>query len=383
MTIAAPLAAALAVALLASPAVALHKQLAPVVRLTADGDNHLPRVAVPTGAFAIPAATGAGAEIRLLTFRGGIPATSVLSSSGAPDLPTVARRARLVAWEATAGAGRQVVLQTLAGTGPAAIDPTGTSANPALSERGQWLAFESEGDLAGTGNAGARQIFLRAPDGSIRQASTGRGTSRNPTLGWRGRVLAFESTSDPETGDDTGIAQVWLGLTTGAPPAPVTAGAGPSRRPAFSSDGRVLAFESEADLAGDGADTGAPQIYVLDRPTGTYARVTDDPAGCTAPAAAKYGREWRVVYTCGGRGFYYELASDRRFRLPVFAGEVRGALPVLGNHFVAVATTANLLEGGVTPTAQLFVVNLFRRPPTLEAGAPAVWFPFRGIRPRR
>jgi hypothetical protein len=98
---------------------------------------------------------------------------------------------------------------------------------------------------------------------------------------------------------------------------------------------------------------------------------------------AKYGREWRVVYVCGGQGFYYELGSDRRFRLPVFEGEVRGALPVLGNHFVAVATTGNLLEGGVTSLPQLFVVNLFRRPPVAVAGPPAVWFPFRGIRPRR
>ena len=65
---------------------------------------------------------------------------------------------------------------------PFTDDPTGTATNPAVDTTGLNVAFESTGDLAGTGNPGARQVFVRRPDGSIAQVSTGVGTSRNPVV---------------------------------------------------------------------------------------------------------------------------------------------------------------------------------------------------------
>lgn len=82
--------------------------------------------------------------------------------------------------------------------------------------------------------------------------------SRNPSLNRSGRVLVFDSTSHPVSGLDTGIAQIWIALD-GAAATPITAGSAPSERPAVSSDGRVIAFESRAALASDGGDTGHPR----------------------------------------------------------------------------------------------------------------------------
>lgn len=46
---------------------------------------------------------------------------------------------------------------------------------------------------------------------------------------------------------------------------------------------------------------------------------------------------------------------------------------------MAVSTTADLLGSGVTPGKQVYLINLYKRPPQAVATARAVWFPFRGL----
>jgi hypothetical protein len=67
--------------------------------------------------------------------------------------------------------GRQLVMSQQGSLTLTALtkDPTGTSSNPAVDVLGRNIAFESTGDLATTGNAGARQIFLLQQGGSIQQ----------------------------------------------------------------------------------------------------------------------------------------------------------------------------------------------------------------------
>ncbi|MGH7893732.1 MAG: TolB family protein, partial [Candidatus Binatia bacterium] len=225
-------------------------------------------------------------------------------------------------------------------------------------------------------------VFLRERDGSLRQLSFGVGTSRNPVLSPKQHFVVFESTSAPLTGVDTGIAQIWLGSVDGGLPAPITAGLGPSRNPAVSNDGRIVAFESTADLGADvPSDTGVSQIYVYDTKSLTYARITDDVLGCTLPSAFKAQRDWRIAFVCSGQPYYYMLRGDQRYRVQTDdASTTQRVVAELGIHFLVLSTTSNLLDGGVTPGSQIYLVNLFKRPAQPVPGQ-AAWFPTRGIPP--
>jgi Tol biopolymer transport system component len=368
---------ALAFLLAASPVAAHHRQTPPVVAFSTMGDDELPRGVVTGGTIALARARDDGHEV--VRFQAGNLTTTPVSAVGDCRHATVSGSGGVVAWDTdgdplrSGDPGRQVVLQSGSGLIQAAHDPTGTSGYPALNRTGRVLAFESAGDLADTGNAGAYQVFVRDQSGMLRQMSRGQGSSHDAALARGPLLVAFDSTSDPTTGVDTGIAQVWLAGSTAEPAAPITAGLAPSRRPALSPDGRLVAFESRAKLDGTGEDTGAAQIFVYDRITARFAQLTDDPRGCSGPSADFYLGDWRVVYACGGQAFYHQLLADQRFQIPIDAGDTSGALAVIGSHFVAVATTANLTGTGTTAGHRLFLWNLFRLPPRPVAGR-ATWF---------
>lgn len=380
--------AVLAVGLVAAgPAGAFHKTTPAVIQLTTDGDIDLPRVP-PQGRRAVALVLPDGAGTRITSFSPHQSGNqgSLVFSGGDNRNPAVSVSGKAYAWDTdanplrNAAPGRQVIMNVKGALIQAAVDPTGTSTNPSLDKSGRRVVFESEGDLAGTGNPGARQIFLRDRSGNIVQLSSGVGDSRNPMLGGRGRTVAFESSSDPTTGADTGVPQVFAGRYDQPPVPRVTAGAGPSRNPTVSDDGRIVVFESTAALAGTGADTGVPQIFVYDTRSGTYAQITADAGGCTGGAANRFGRDWRVAFICGGEAQYFMLRQNERFRVQTPGGTSQSIVPELGSHFVMLSTTANLLSGGTTAGHQVYQVNLFARPAEPIAGT-ATWFPSQGIRP--
>jgi Tol biopolymer transport system component len=379
---------AVLLALTAVPAAAHHRQTPPIVQFTATGETALPRVPAfgNTVAFAVEEGTGhriVTASFQFPTTRGSI------SGVGDNDNPTVSGRGSPVAWDSdddplgSGDPGRQVFIRSKGTVKQVTHDPTGTSVNPALDGRGARVAFESTGDLAGTGNAGARQIFLGNAGGNPIQVSQGRGSSRNAVMSVRGRVLAFDSTSDPITGNDTGIAQIWFTTTDASPARPITAGLGASRNPALSPEGRLVAFESSADLAGTGIDTGVSQIFVWDSRTNTFAQITTDAGGCSGPSLQRYGKDWRIGFTCGGQGFFYSLRTDTLCPLPINGGNTPRVALELGIHFIMVSTTADLLRGtGTTPGHELYLLNLFKLP-LQPISKPAIWFPSRGLLPLR
>jgi hypothetical protein len=275
--------------------------------------------------------------------------------------------------------GRQVVGSAGGRLFPVSSDPTGTSENPALDGSGFRIAFESTADLAGGGTPGVRHVFLRDTDGSVRQLSRGVGPARNPVLSSRRDLVLFESSSDPLTGANTGIAQIWFGDSKGALE-PITAGLGPSTNPALSEDGRLVLFESTADLAGSRANTGIPQIFAWDIRTRTYARVTNDPAGCRLPSAHRVQRDWRIAYVCGGVPYFTMLRANERYLVAAQGGVTQRVIAALGVHFVLISTRADLLSGaGATPGNQVYLVNLYKRPPVPAPGPPVVWFPNQGM----
>lgn len=382
---------ALIAMVLASPAAAHHRQTPPVVALTLSGNTLMPRIAAP-GSKTIALAVQFGAGHRIVSIspwkdRKNPAVQTVIAEAGDHANPAVSVTGRAFTFDSGSDPlgsglpGRQVIAAQRRNPFVVSNDPTGTSINPSIDTTGNVIAFESTADLAGTGNPpGVRQVFVRELDGSIRQLSKGVGTSRNVIVSPKQRLVLFESSSEPITGADTGVAQIWVGDIEGTQ-LPITAGLGPSVNPAISNDGRIVAFESTADLAGTQADTGVSQIYMYDTKSKTYARITNDPGGCTLPSSFKVQRDWRVAYVCGGLPYFTMLRADQRYLVQAADGVTQRVLAELGIHFLVVSTTADLINGsGTTAGSQVYLVNLFKRSPVPVAGS-LKWFPSQGLPP--
>jgi hypothetical protein len=382
------LGAAVLLAALAAPAAAHHKQTPPVVPFVTPGDTRLPRLASQNEkSFTLAVPSGLGTQIVVIS---PYIAPTLYLQQGDPGHnanPAIAAKGNGVVWDTADDPlglglpGRQLVMSQRGSPTLTALtkDPTGTSSNPVIDSLGRNVAFESTGDLANTGNAGARQIFLLQPGGSIQQLSSGVGTSRNPTISALGFLVAFESTSDPTTGADTRISQIWLGSLLGVKPTGITSGAGSSFNPALSDDGALLAFESTADLAGTGADNGVSQIFVYAPKSKTFARITNDVGGCNLPGVSKVLKDYRVTFICGGAAYFYIVAADLRFHVQL-GGDTERVLGEMGIHFIMVSSEGDPLSGGTTSYHQVYLVNLFKRPAQPDlTHATAVWFPARGI----
>jgi len=367
-------------ALLASSARAFHRQTPPLVVLTTGGDTDLPHVP-SQGRRLLALADGTGGIVTLFPFRTQDAATSL---AAAGTNPAVSFTGGVVAYDTDADPlttglpGSQIVLWRKGTLSAGAADPSGTSVNPSLDKSGRMLVFESAGGLAGP-PAGVNRVYVRDKRGNLAVVSSGSGWSGHAMLGAKRGVVAFESTSDPTTGVDTGTTQIWVGRVTSLPAARITDGATPSTNPIVSDDGRLVAFVSEADLAGSGAGTGVPQIFVYDTWSQTFARLTNEPApGCGRPAVAKVGGDWRTTFVCNGQAYYHMLRRNTRHHVPTPDGPTQSIVPV-GVHFLTMSTKADLVAGsGATPGYRIYLWNLFVNP---VAGVPgsATWFPFQGI----
>ena len=374
---------------IAAPAGAHHRQTPPILQFTTSGDTPLPRASAQgTTTFTLAVQSGPGQQIVAISpFRD--PSLQIpVGSPGNNASPAISFNGKRVAFATTDDPlhlhmpGDQLVLGATNNSRLTGLtdDASGTSTNAVVDVAGLRVAFESAGDLANTGHPGILQVYVRQPDGTIEQASSGLGTSRNAVLSPKKNRLAFESTSDPTSGADTGISQIWLGDLISASATRITNGLGPSRNPALSDDGGLLAFESTADLAGSGANTGVPQIFSYDPKSQTFAQITTDAGGCTLPGVSKVNHDWRITFVCGGEPYFYMLRADQRYHVPT-GGVTQRVLGEMGIHFLILSTTGNLLNGGTTPGKQVYMVNLFKRPADLVAGGPAHWFPTRGIPP--
>jgi len=376
--------------LAATPALAHHRQTPPLVQLTTSGDTPLPRVVPPGRASLVLASPAPGGReiVTLSPFRHLEDQSRLIVGAGANANPVIASSGRVVAFDSASDPlglglpGRQVVGSINGGLFPVSQDPGGASENPSVDGSGLRVAFESTTDLTGTSVPGLRQVYLRDRDGSTRRLSMGHGPARNALLSDRRDRVLFESSSNPLTGVDTGIAQVWYGDVRGDDIAPITTGLGPSTNPSLSSDGRLVVFQSTADLAGTQANTGIPQIFAWDTRSETFARVTNNPAGCTLPSAHRIGRDYRIAYVCAGTPYFTMLRADGRYQVEAPTGLAQRMVAALGVHFVVLSTRANLMAGsGTTPGNQVYLVNLYKRPPVFAPGPPVVWFPYQGLPP--
>ena len=375
-----------------SPALAHHRQMPEILRYTSSGDTDLPRLpALGRTTIVLAIQSGTGSQIVTVQPYKDPSLLKPIGPVADNKNPSISFSGGVVAWDTDADPmnsglpGRQIALAKRGTLIAGPVDPSGTSENPSLDVAGQRLAFESTGDLAGTDNPGMKQVFLRSPGGVVTQVSFGIGSSTKPVLSPKKHLIAFQSTSDPQTGLDTGVSQIWLGgIVASQLPAPITAGEADSTNPSFADDGAVVAFESRSNLANDQSDMGVPQIFIYHLKSKTYAQITREPNGCTAPAVARFKRDWRVAYICEGVSYVYFLRADKRYVLDTLPGSHTTRLvPEPGTHFFVVATTGDLLSGtGTTAGHQVYQVNSYKRPLTpIDLGYVARWFPFRGVPP--
>jgi Tol biopolymer transport system component len=119
----------------------------------------------------------------------------------------------------------------------------------------------------------------------------GDGPSQQPSISSKGEHVAFESSAtnllqpDPDnnTANDIFVSDSITGRTTRVSvDSQGDEGDGPSYNPSISSDGRYVAFESEATNLVDPDDNNESDIFIHDRATGQTTRISVDSTGAQA-----------------------------------------------------------------------------------------------------
>jgi hypothetical protein len=151
-----------------------------------------------------------------------------------------------------------------------ATNRPGSPANPSVTIESvdgisQWLAFDADGTLLGDTSPASqhRQIFLKdVKTEELRQVTFGTdGDSVRPSVSSLAGLVVFESTATLEGFPSNGVRQVFAYEREFALLHRITNGQGPSSAPMTNKIGTLIAFESTADLLGDGHDTGVSQIF--------------------------------------------------------------------------------------------------------------------------
>ena len=188
---------------------------------------------------------------------------------------------------------RQTGTTTRVSVDSAAGQGNGGSGYPSISADGRLVAFRSGASNLVAGGMGADDVFVhdRQTGTTTRVSvdsagSAGNGTSDRPWISADGRFVAFASfANNLVTDDSNGFQDIFVhdrqtAATTrvNLDSAGVQANNG-SRKPSISSDGRFVAFGSDATNLVTGDSNGFQDVFVRDRQTGTTTRVSLNAAG--------------------------------------------------------------------------------------------------------
>jgi Tol biopolymer transport system component len=149
---------------------------------------------------------------------------------------------------------------------------------------------------------GARQIHsVDRSKGTTRAITQGAADSWNPDVDDSGRFVVFESNADFFASGLTGTQVYRIDLRRADPTCPypcpskgnlglirVTNKSGTSRNAVTSKTGKVVVFESDADLLDEGAV--GTQVYLFDVRFGTLTRISSGPGQSRNPTVARTGR---------------------------------------------------------------------------------------------
>lgn len=204
----------------------------------------------------------------------------------------------------------------------ASLTATGASGdkysdNPSVSADGRYTAFVSDSTNFGVGDTnGMRDVFLfdnqtsgvRRINVSQQGAQANSGSS-NPAISGDGRFVAFASdATNLVFGDTNGFTDIFVvDVVTGAITRDSVATGngqanGSSFRPSISSDGRYVAFESNAANLTTPGTSGVTQIFLRDRTAGTTTLVSQN--------SGVAGNGVSLQASVSGDGRYVAFASD-------------------------------------------------------------------------
>ncbi len=235
----------------------------------------------------------------------------------------------------------------------------GLSDRAAISGDGRYAAFQSDADnLVSGDNNGVTDIFVHDRQSgqttrvSAAMAGDANGASRIPAISANGRYVIFESDADNlVSGDNNGVTDIFVhdrqtGATTRV--SLVNGGGegnGGSRSPTVSGDGRLVAFESDADNLVSGDANNVTDIFVHDRQTGTTTRVSIATGGAEANGAsylAGISADGRFVGFSANasnldagdsNGFTDVYVHDRQTAVTEWVSVSTGASPANGNSY--------------------------------------------------
>src|SRR5437016_1083416 len=206
-------------------------------------------------------------------------------------LSSVALVLLTVLWGRSAGAQTTERVSVASG---GTTEGNDTSLGSALSADGRFVAFDSAatnlvaGDTNGTTDVFVhdRQTGMTERVSVASDGTQGNNASSYPALSADGRFVAFDSdATNLVAGDTNGATDVFVhDRQTGATErVSVTSGGGTQGNgnsggffafPALSTDGRLVAFQSDATNLVAGDTNGATDVFVHDRQTGTTERVS-------------------------------------------------------------------------------------------------------------
>lgn len=275
------------------------------------------------------------------------------------------------------GARQLVLYDRRTDTRTALTAGAGDSENAVVDDVERMVVFESSADFFATGVAG-KQIYqidlhraligcpfpcAQTGNEGLKQITNKVGTNRNAVTSNGGKVIAFESDADLLNVGQT-ENQVYLYDKKSQTTTLLSHGPGAGRHPTMTRDGGRIIFESDANLTGSG--TGGTQLFLHHRTKSTLTQLTFPPGGaCTNPSISSNGHAVAFLSaddllglgSAGPEVYSYQLKKNYLAQLtnaPAIVAE-----PAYASGVFTVFLANGDLAGNGSPGTELYLVNLY------------------------